>query len=455
MERRRSARTLTVPRFCGALARYDGAAGRTLCPMSSPAPGSIATALNTDCHCIVVDEALLSAALAKHESQLCVKDLQQSHPHLFSRTGVFVDATALATMRAVIKAIERVIALPSYRALALSDAPEHAHIASQAAGAFLGYDFHLSDAGPQLIEINTNPGGALLSATLQSAQVACCEEVATTFRVGQTDPTQSFIAMFRAEYALARGDLPLKRVAIVDHQPATQYLYPEFVLFARLFAAHGISAQICDPADLSIQNGRLTLQGEPLDLVYNRLTDFSLQAPEHAVLAQAWREDLTVITPHPRAHALYADKRRLVTLSDQTALAALGVAPDDVALLLRHVPRTLVVTEALRDELWAQRKGLFFKPQSGYGSKATYRGDKITKGVFESVLQAPYVAQSLVAPSSRSIRIRDEKRELKLDIRNYAYQGEVQLVAARLYQGQTTNFRTEGGGFSPVYETAT
>jgi hypothetical protein len=25
------------------------------------------------------------------------------------------------------------------------------------------------------------------------------------------------------------------------------------------------------------------------------------------------------------------------------------------------------------------------------------------------------------------------------------------LIAARLYQGQTTNFRTIGGGFAPVY----
>jgi hypothetical protein len=29
----------------------------------------------------------------------------------------------------------------------------------------------------------------------------------------------------------------------------------------------------------------------------------------------------------------------------------------------------------------------------------------------------------------------------------------VQWVAARLYQGQTTNFRTPGGGFAPVYST--
>ncbi|MFN3496195.1 MAG: hypothetical protein ACK40L_16980, partial [Hydrogenophaga sp.] len=30
------------------------------------------------------------------------------------------------------------------------------------------------------------------------------------------------------------------------------------------------------------------------------------------------------------------------------------------------------------------------------------------------------------------------------------YQGQVQLLAARTWSGQTTNFRTEGGGFSPV-----
>jgi hypothetical protein len=42
---------------------------------------------------------------------------------------------------------------------------------------------------------------------------------------------------------------------------------------------------------------------------------------------------------------------------------------------------------------------------------------------------------------------------LKADLRCYTYAGEVKLVTARLYQGQTTNFRTPGGGFAPVYTT--
>ena len=54
-------------------------------------------------------------------------------------------------------------------------------------------------------------------------------------------------------------------------------------------------------------------------------------------------------------------------------------------------------------------------------------------------------------PSQRTIRIDGREVPLKLDLRNYVYAGRVQLVAARLYQGQTTNFRTLGGGFAPVF----
>ena len=39
----------------------------------------------------------------------------------------------------------------------------------------------------------------------------------------------------------------------------------------------------------------------------------------------------------------------------------------------------------------------------------------------------------------------------KTDVRLYTYDGKVLLMAARLYQGQTTNFRTPGGGFAPVF----
>ncbi len=45
-------------------------------------------------------------------------------------------------------------------------------------------------------------------------------------------------------------------------------------------------------------------------------------------------------------------------------------------------------------------------------------------------------------------------KAMKYDLRAYTYDGAVQWMAARLYQGQTTNFRTPGGGFAPVYSSA-
>jgi len=189
---------------------------------------------------------------------------------------------------------------------------------------------------------------------------------------------------------------------------------------------------------------------QPIDFVYNRLTDFSLQLPGHALLKSAYLAGEAVVSPHPRAHALYADKRNLTLLCDVAFLRATGVADDVIATLLTGIPPTEVMTAENRDAMWANRRQLFFKPAAGYGSKATYRGDKVTKRVWEEIAAGTYVAQALVAPSERHVADAKAATALKVDVRNYPYAGAVKLVAARLYQGQTTNFRTPGGGFAPV-----
>ena len=44
----------------------------------------------------------------------------------------------------------------------------------------------------------------------------------------------------------------------------------------------------------------------------------------------------------------------------------------------------------------------------------------------------------------------DETTVLKYDVRVYTYDGAPLAFAARVYQGQTTNFRSPGGGFAPI-----
>ncbi|UCV13244.1 hypothetical protein KI614_09210 [Dechloromonas denitrificans] len=368
--------------------------------------------------------------------------LQQSHPSLFSAAELTVSAGQAEAMAGLIAAIESVVAMPAYRQRVLGWAPLGARKDVAARGVFYGYDFHLAVDGPKLIEINTNAGGALLNVCLLAAH-------------GRRDEAQrlrqAFVAMFREEWRLMRGEQPLKRIAIIDENPAGQYLAPEFELFRQLFEAHGIAAVVADPAELQRDDDRLLYRGAVVDLVYNRLTDFSLDTAVNADLKAVFEADGVVVTPHPQAHALYADKRNLMLLSDPAALADMGVPEATQRLLLAGIPRTVAVEPGASEAFWAGRKNWFFKPAAGFGSRAAYRGDKLTKRVFEEILQGGYIAQEIVPPSELTVAVADAAQVMKLDLRCYVYAGQVQLMAARLYQGQTTNFRTPGGGFAPVF----
>lgn len=387
------------------------------------------------------DRAALNAALVEGAG-LDLAALAESHPALFSQAAVGIAPATRQAMADIVAAIESVVALPAWQQRVLAGAPALALRSTAARSVFFGYDFHLAVDGPKLIEINTNAGGALLNTCLLRAH----GETAVAERI-----EQEIVAMFRAEWLLERGAAPLTRIAIVDENPAAQYLAPEFELFRRLFARHGIAAVIADPVELVRDGERLLYRGEVVDLVYNRLTDFALEAAVNADLQAVFAAGGVVVTPHPRAHALYADKRNLMLLSDPVALGELGVPAATQEILLAGIPRTVAVTAGQGEQFWATRKGWFFKPAAGFGSRATYRGDKLTKRVFEEILQGGYIAQAIVPPSTHTLQVEGVAQDMKLDVRCYTYAATIQLVAARLYQGQTTNFRTPGGGFAPVF----
>lgn len=418
---------------------------------------NLADTLNLGCLCRTLQAERLQEQLETDVSLAGMASrLTLSHPHLFSNSAVFLDPAIHATLERAVAAIERVITLPGYREHALSAAPEIAQQAFGPAGVFMGYDFHIAGDAPKLIEINTNAGGAFLNAALSHAHRACCAPMHTLFAtaIPPSSLNETFAAMFRAEWQTQRGTAPLRTVLIVDDAPETQYLAPEFELARQLFTHHGFTAAVGDARDLRWDAGALwhpaLPAGMPVDLVYNRLTDFDLSQPEHEALRLAYAAGAAVVTPHPHAHALHAHKSNLMALSNDALLASWGVSTEDRQLLQQVVPRTEAVTPASADALWARRRSLFFKPVAGYGAKAAFRGDKLTRRVWDEITAGGFVAQALVPPSERLVDVDGVPTRLKLDVRAYTYRAQVQLLAARTYQGQTTNFRTEGGGFSPV-----
>ncbi len=336
-------------------------------------------------------------------------------------------------MKEVITAIEEVISLPAYQQVVLAYAGAGARHRPGPLGGLLGYDFHLGPQGPSLIEINTNAGGIML-----------CGEPGKPLE-------RQLLQMFLDEWRLSGKTTPLACVAIVDETPREQFLYPEFLAFQSLLLRHDIKTHIVAPEQLDYRDGKLWFDRCAIDLVYNRLTDFALEHPEHTPLRQAYLDDAVTLTPHPHAHALYADKRNMTLLGDETLLAELGVPEATRKILESAIPPTRSVTAENAENLWRERRQLYFKPARGYGSKGVYGGEKLTKRVWESIRQGNYVAQRLVPPS----RIAGPEGELKVDLRHYVYGGQSLLLAARLYRGQTTNLRTPGGGFAQVRESKT
>ena len=423
------------------------------CHCESPGP-QLANFLNRDCQCIEVDTALLRASLTEHlQASGAPASLIDLGDFPFAGAPVFVWRDHIEQMAQAIRAIEAVAATPGFRNDLLAVAPISARKDFGTRGVFCSYDFHLGADGPRLIEINTNAGGVLLSLYLAAAQKACCPQITALFS-GQADFSsveRSLVDMFREEWRLQRGNGVPGTIAIVDVEPPSQPLYNEFLLFQSLFRRHGIDAIVAGPDELRLRDGKLRVGERSIDLVYNRLTDFYLLEGPSASLLDAYRNGAAVITPAPFHYALLADKRNLPVLADARRLRSMQVDETLIEILHRYIPPAVAVTESNAADLWARRKEMFFKPRAGFGGRGAYRGAKMTRRVWRDILDADYIAQSLVAPSERRILVNGEERALKMDIRCVTYQGRIQHVGARLYQGQTTNLRTRGGGLASVF----
>lgn len=409
-------------------------------------------ALNQSCFCMALNRSDIDAGVTAATDVEGLGSLLSDRPNLFAATGVFVSPADIASMRSQVAAIEAAAKLDRFQAAVgarSGDAIINAQ--QQSMGLFMGYDFHISEEGPQLIEINTNAGGGFLAAALQDAAGRAAFVCGDARLQNEGVAAKKMIDTFFSEWRHAGRSGRPNTVAIIDQDPANQYLYPDMLMAQAGLRHAGIETLILDPNAVVYDDGPLMCGETKIDLIYNRLTDFSLTEVGNAHLRRALSDDVVVISPSPRHHATFADKRNLIWLSDPKLLREWGLS-DDHIMALAGVPETIRVTPDNADALWSARKGYFFKPAAGFGSRATYRGDKLTKRVWSEILGGDYIAQALVPPTVRAVTVGGEQVILKYDVRLYTYAGETLLITARVYQGQTTNFRTSGGGFAPVYE---
>lgn len=384
--------------------------------------------LNEHCHCTTLDTSTL--------------------PPFYSASPHFLSKKNLANIQSFIGDYESLLENPEVQKSFLAGTPATLPGGPIEKGIFNSYDFHISPEGPRLIEINSNAGGAMLSLLAAENLKRCCTGMGAYLPAPEKRFSRQNLAhMFREEFHRRFPERELLRVAIVDESPQAQFFFKEFQLTKEFLESEGIEAIICGPEELTINGDAVFAQGQNVDFIYNRLTDFYFEKPETQVLKEIFSRGLATVSPNPLVHALYAKKSNLTAFWNDDFVQNAVINSTAIDRTREIVPETVFVTPANLESLWQTRKSWFFKPVSGFGSKGVYRGDKLTKRVWGEIASGGYIAQRYIEPQERKI---SRDNSFKYDIRVYTYGAEILGIAARYYQGQTTNFRTPGGGLATV-----
>jgi hypothetical protein len=234
---------------------------------------------------------------------------------------------------------------------------------------------------------------------------------------------------------------------IVDERPEKQPLFTEMRVFCEWMSEGGLDVHIADPSQLDLKSDGLYLQGEKVNMIYNRHCDFFLEEDALAPIRSAYLNKQVCLSPNPFAYGLLADKRRMILWSDKKIMQTLKFEESELKLLEDVVPSSYLLADWSDDDLWAQRKQLIFKPVTRFGSRGVLPGKGITRKRYNELDPQTTLVQQLIPPS---LEKDDEGHDFKVDFRLYVYRNHLVGVAARLYQGQVTNLKTVGGGFAPV-----
>jgi len=349
--------------------------------------------------------------------------------------------------------------LKAYSQSIQTEKPEYLN--TSPSSVLMSYDFHIdSHHGLKLIEINTHSSGYLVSEVVDQVHGikgldscgSCSETVVVDkihgIKVLGSNALISLKRSFELEWqGFSNSNKPPLELLIVDEAIKDQKMYIEFLMYRDFFKKMGWSARLSEIKDLKLNGEGLLVDSDQkkIQMIYNRCTDFYFD--HWPVLKKAFLDQVSCISPHPGEYLLLADKRRFCELSSDDFLEKVGLSPEEKHQIKKVIPFTAVSSFFSLEDLWLRRKKLFFKPMRGYGGKSVYRGKSISKVVFNRLIKEEALCQELVPPP---VFTDPFGVKWKYDIRAYVYRDQVQKLAARVYQGQLTQFRVPLSGFATV-----
>jgi len=303
--------------------------------------------------------------------------------------------------------------------------PDTAHVMCDEASVLMGYDFHLTDDGPRLIEINNNAGGLYIGHDSWMKQPDISELKGSL--------EDRLLQMFSPQW---------QHIAIMDDDVTKQYMYPEMKFYADLLRQDHRKVCLVSPEGIEFRSDGLYVDNERLDGIYNRHTDFYLEEPELSHIRSASMNHQIRLNPHPRSYALLGDKSRMADWWHKGLLE--NCLPTETLATIRQiVPEIHLLSVCDKMQLWKERKGWVFKPAARHGGKGVVLGKAMSRKRFDSLDVDTTVVQRYVPAS----QIEHDGVDYKFDVRVYMHGENLIAVAGRLWRGQVTNFREDGSGW--------
>ena len=260
-------------------------------------------------------------------------------------------------------------------------------------------------------------------------------------------------------------------IAIVDWRNVPTWT--EFELLRDAFTASGVPTFICDPRDVTFEDGALVCGGERIDILYRRvlMNDIIARPGECAALVDAYSAKAVCMAntfrcklAHKKAFfAVLTDERNahLFSASDRAAIAA-------------HIPWTRVVADeettkdGTRIPLLAlverNRETLVLKPNDEYGGTGVTLGWETTPGEWTAALNAALGDRKGTWIVQERIPVRREvfpmfdgagavtMRDMLVDFAPYLFRGRMTGYLTRLSATGLANV-TSGGGQVPAFVT--
>lgn len=182
------------------------------------------------------------------------------------------------------------------------------------------------------------------------------------------------------------GGQGVPNVAIVDYMECGTV--QEFEIFRHYFEGRGVPAEVCDVRGLRYENGVLYgASGRRVDAIYRRAvtSDVLAHYEESGALLDAARDGAVLLVGDFHTQLVHNKQIFRVMHLPQTLALLDGTQR---RYIQDHVPYTVEFTDALRQQVVAEKDSWILKPFDSYGSRGVHAGVEFDPASWRAVVES-------------------------------------------------------------------